>query len=303
MIENPYAPLVATKKVNHQQKASYSFWNIAWQRLQRNPLAIFALASLIFIVMFASIGPYICPHKYFEINLTHKNLLPCASHWLGTDDLGRDLFARLAKGTGISLIVGCIAALLDLFIGIGWGAVAAFIGGRCDAILMRFVDILETIPYLLIIIGLIVVLEPGIKAIIIAMVITSWIPTARIVRAQILKTKHQNYVIAAKTLGAGFLHILRQHLLPSTIGPLIVTMTLTIPLAIFTEAILSFLGLGIQTPIASLGTLANDGLESLRFHPWHLLLPATLITWMILSFTCLSDQLKLSFDPKILTRK
>ena len=237
-------------------------------------------------------------YTYFDINLAIKNSPPCIHHWLGTDDLGRDLFTRLCFGIRISLFVGFAAALIDLVIGVSYGALSAFCSPRIDDLLMRLTDILSTIPDLLICIALTVVLGSGVSSIIVAFIVIGWIPMARIVRSKIREARHAEYVLAAKAMGAGPLYILKNHLIPSSAGPMVVTVALTVPLAIFTEAILSFLGLGVQIPIASLGSLAHDGLTSMRYYPWRLFFPSIAISCIILSFNMLGDVLRDVFDPK-----
>jgi oligopeptide transport system permease protein len=272
--------------------------SLAYSRLKLDKRGLFALGTLTFLVLFALIGPFISGNTYYEINLLGRNLPPSTSSWFGTDGLGRDFFTRCCYGIRISLFVGIAAAFIDLVLGIWYGAFAALRGGRTDELMMRAVDIIETIPYLLLIVTLIVVFGSGVGSIIMALILTSWIPIARIVRTQILSLKNSEFVLAARTMGAGSCHLLTKHLLPGTIGPILVTMTLTIPLAIFTEAILSFLGLGIQVPAASLGSLASDGVAAMRYHPWQLFLPALFISLIILSFNILGDVLRDAFDPK-----
>jgi ABC-type dipeptide/oligopeptide/nickel transport system permease subunit len=257
-----------------------------------------SLAILSFFILLSLFGPMISGHTYFDIDLAIKNSPPCIHHWLGTDDLGRDLFTRLCFGVRISLFVGFAAALIDLVIGVSYGALSAFCSPRIDDLLMRFTDILSTIPDLLICIALTVVIGSGISSIIVAFIVIGWIPMARIVRSKIRETRHAEYVLAAKAMGAGPLYILKNHLIPSSAGPMVVTVALTVPLAIFTEAVLSFLGLGVQVPIASLGSLAHDGLTSMKYYPWRLFFPSIAIGCIILSFNMLGDTLRDAFDPK-----
>jgi oligopeptide transport system permease protein len=257
------------------------------------------MVALVLLLCFAVFGPIICPHSYYETNLALKNSPPTSQFWFGTDDLGRDLFARTACGARISLFVGICAALIDLVIGVLWGGMAALSGGKIDNLLMRMADILYAIPYLLVVIMLMVVLGSGLIPILIALTITGWIGMARIVRGQFLQLKEQEYIQAAKALGASKARILFKHLLPNAMGPIIVTMTITIPIAIFTEAFLSFLGLGVQAPIASWGTMASDGLPAMRYYPWRLFFPAVFISVTMLAFNVVGDALRDAIDPKL----
>jgi len=277
---------------------SPSFWGGVYRRLYCNRAAFASLVILVLLAMLAITGPLLSSHTYFETNLTQKNLVPTRDSWFGTDDLGRDMFTRICYGARISLFVGITAASIDLIIGVLWGGIAAFAGGRVDTLLMRIADILYAIPYLLIVIMLMVVMGTGLVPIIIALTITGWINMARIVRGQIFQLKEQEYILAATALGAGRRRILFKHLIPNVMGPIIVTMTLTIPTAIFTEAFLSFLGLGVQAPMASWGTMANDGLPAMRYYPWRLFFPAAFISITMLSFNLLGDGLRDALDPK-----
>jgi oligopeptide transport system permease protein len=226
-------------------------------------------------------------------------LAPGGPFWFGTDELGRDLFVRCCWGLRISLLVGITASLLDLVIGVLFGSIAALAGGRVEESMMRLADILHAIPYLLIVILLMVILGPGLTSLILALALTGWISMARIVRGQVLQLKQQDYVTAAISLGASPGWILRKHLIPNAMGPILVTLTLTIPAAIFAEAFLSFLGLGVQAPIASLGAMASDGLAALRYYPWRLFFPAFFLTLVMLSFNVMGDGLRDAFDPKV----
>lgn len=212
--------------------------------------------------------------------------------------MGRDLFTRVAIGASLSLFVGIIAGVIDLIIGSLYGSVAALSGGNLDEIMMRFCDLLYSLPSLLITILLLVVIGPGISSILIALTILGWITMARIVRAQVLKLKNQEFILAEEALGASFFRILFKHILPNAVGPMIVTLTFTVPAAIFTEAFLSFLGLGIQAPVASLGTMASDGLPALSYYPWRLFFPACLISLAILGFNLIGDGLLDALNPR-----
>lgn len=262
-----------------------------WQRLKQNRMALGALTYLAMLIMLAIAIPFLSPYTYYDIDLSLKNQSPSAAHWFGTDDLGRDIFTRVWYGSRISLFVGIAAATIDLFIGTLWGGIAALAGKRTGEVMLRIVDILSAIPSLLIIISLIVVIGSGLHTIIIALSLLGWITMARVVRGQLMQLKQQPYVLAAWALGASFWRVLFRHLFPNASGPIIVTLTLTIPSAIFTEAFLSYLGLGVQAPIASWGTMASEGLPALEYYPWRLFFPAAFISMTMLSFNLLGDGL------------
>ncbi len=258
-----------------------------------------ALFMLGILILLAILAPFFSSYTYYETRLELKNQPPSYTFWFGTDELGRDLFTRCWWGARISLFVGISASLVDLAIGVFYGAIAGLLGGKKDEWMMRLADVLYSIPYLLVVILLMVVIGPGLFTIILALTITGWINMARIVRGQILQIRQLDFVKAAYAMGASSGRILLQHLIPNAMGPIIVTVTFTIPTAIFAEAFLSFLGLGVQAPIASWGTMANDGLAALRYYPWRLLFPASLISLTMLSFNLLGDGLRDAFDPRL----
>ncbi|WP_370224732.1 ABC transporter permease [Cytobacillus sp.] len=280
-------------------KPSLSFWKDVFIRFRKNKLALFGLVLLGLLIFMAIFGPYMTPYDYASNDLGNKNQPPSSEHWFGTDDLGRDVFARTWEGARISIFIGVAAAVIDLIIGVLWGGIAGYKGGRTDEGMMRFADILYGVPYLLLVILLMVVLGQGLSTMIIAMSITGWINMSRIVRGQVLSLKNQEYVLAAKTLGANTSRIMGKHLIPNSMGPILVTMTLTIPSAIFTEAFLSFIGLGLTPPIASWGTMANDGLPAMRYYPWRLFFPATFICLTIFAFNVVGDGLRDALDPRM----
>ncbi|QVL56897.1 MAG: ABC transporter permease [Simkaniaceae bacterium] len=278
-----------------------SYWKDAWKRLRSNRPALLGLFVLIFFIVSAIIIPFISGHTYYETHLALKNQSPSSRFWFGTDELGRDLFTRIWWGARISLFVGIAAAVIDMAIGVFYGAFAGLIGGKTEEFMMRFSDILYSLPHLLIVILLMVIMKPGVTTIIVALTITGWINMARIVRGQILQIKQNDFVVAAYMLGASKWRVLFRHLIPNSIGSIITTMTLTIPAAIFTEAFLSFLGLGVQAPIASWGTMASDGLSALRYYPWRLFFPAIFISITMLSLNLLGDGIRDAFDPRLRT--
>ncbi|MCY9661810.1 ABC transporter permease [Paenibacillus chondroitinus] len=276
-----------------------SFWQEAWIRLRANKLAMAGLMIIIVMALLAIVGPHLTDQSYSKQVLLDANQKPSAAHWFGTDELGRDVYARILYGARISLFIGLMAAFIDLVIGIIYGGIAGYLGGRIDNIMMRFVDLLYGIPYLLVVILLMVVMGPGLLTIIVALSATGWIGMARIVRGQVLSLKSSEYVLAARTLGGGAGYIIRKHLLPNAIGVIIVQVTFSVPSAIFAEAFLSFLGLGIQPPLASWGVMANDGLSTiLSGQWWRLFYPAFFISITMLAFNLVGDGLQDAFNPK-----
>src|SRR5699024_7208516 len=249
---------------------STSFWKDAVRRFRKNKLAMFGIVVIVLLAIMSTIGGWISGYTYYDTDLIGSNESPSFEHWFGTDDLGRDIFARTWFGARISLFIGLMAALIDLVVGVIWGAVAGFVGGRTDEYMMRIADVLYGVPYLLVVILLMVILPQGLWTIILAMTITGWIGMARIVRGQVLQLKNEEYVMASKTLGAKNSRLLWKHVIPNTLGPIIVTLTLTVPQAIFTEAFLSYLGIGVKQPLASWGTMSSDALPAMQYEPYQL---------------------------------
>ena len=270
-------------------RESLSAWQDAMMRLRKNKLAMTALIVLIFITFAAIFAPMFSEFNYYSNDYLATNEAPSLTHWFGTDDLGRDMFVRTWYGARISLIVGLIAAVIDLFIGVIYGGIMGFFGGRIDSIMNKFSEILYSIPYLLVTILLLVVMEPSLPTIIIALTITGWINMSWIVRGEIMQLKSREFILASRSMGADWRRLLFRHLLPNAIGPIIVTVTLSVPNAIFAEAFLSFLGLGVQAPVASLGSMINDALTAWLVYPWRLLFPAGLISLIMLSFNIFGD--------------
>ncbi|MBP2242439.1 dipeptide transport system permease protein [Cytobacillus eiseniae] len=292
-----------TKNENEAEavvRPSLSYWQDAWRRLLKNRLAMAGLIFLILLIFMAIFGPLISPHSVEEQRLANQNMPPSSEHWFGTDELGRDVFSRTWLGARISLFVGAVAALIDFIIGVIYGGVAGYKGGKTDHLMMRFVEILYGLPYLLVVILISVVMGPGLFTIIFALSVTGWVGMARIVRGQVLQIKNYEFVLASKTFGTKTSRIIKKNLLPNTMGPIIVQMTLTVPSAIFAEAFLSFLGLGIQPPFASWGSMANDGLSTiLSGHWWRLFFPAFFISLTMFSFNVLGDGLQDALDPRL----
>ncbi|CAG9619280.1 ABC transporter permease [Sutcliffiella rhizosphaerae] len=281
-------------------RPSLSYWQDAWRRLLKNKLAMAGLVFLVLLTIMAIFGPIFSPHSVTQTNLPNQNQAPSSTHLFGTDELGRDVFTRTWYGARISLFVGLMAALIDFLIGVIYGGVAGYKGGRTDNAMMRVVEVLYGLPYLLVVILLMVVMGPGLLTIIIALTVTGWVGMARIVRGQVLQIKNYEFVLASKTFGTKTSRIIRKNLLPNTMGPIIVQMTLTVPAAIFAEAFLSFLGLGVQAPYASWGVMANDGLSTIiSGHWWRLFFPAFFISMTMFAFNVLGDGLQDALDPKL----
>ncbi|WP_340025158.1 ABC transporter permease [Paenibacillus sp. FSL K6-1096] len=281
------------------QRESLSAWRDSWERLRQNKMAMTALGVLGLIVLAAIFAPFFSKFNYYSNDLLATNKPPSSEHWFGTDDLGRDIFVRTWYGARISLIVGLAAAAIDLFIGVIYGGIMGFFGGRVDNIMNKISEILYSIPYLLVVILLLVVLEPSLGTIILALTITGWITMSWIVRGEIMQLKNREFVLASRSMGAGSKRLLFKHLLPNAVGPIIVTITLSVPNAIFAEAFLSFLGLGVQAPVASLGSMINDSLTGWLYYPWRFLFPAILISLTMLSFNIFGDGLRDALDPKL----
>lgn len=292
------------KKVDVIVRPSIGYWKDAWNRLKSQKIAIISLIAIIVIVLAAIFIPMTSKFNYAENNLGMTNMKPSAEHWFGTDQLGRDIFVRVFYGARYSLTIAVVAAVINLVIGVLYGGIAGFFGGKVDNILMRIVDVLYSIPLTIYVIILMTILNKpgsggsGLWTIILALSISYWIGMARIVRGDVLQLKQQEFVLAAKALGASNIRILIRHLIPNCIGSIMVTITLLIPEAVFTEAFLSFIGLGLVPPKASLGTLANEAMQAIYTYPSQLLFPAVMICLIILSFNLFGDGLNSALDPK-----
>lgn len=281
-------------------RPSMTYWQDAWRRLKKNKVAIVSLVLLAIMCVMVVIGPWIARFEYNIGDSAVLNSKPNGTHWFGTDSLGRDLFARIWVGGRISIAIGLIGAVVDTVVGVMYGGVAGFKGGLVDDIMMRIVEILGSIPYLVLVILIRVIFNKGgIFPLVLAMTITGWTGMARLVRGQILQIKEQEYVLAAKALGANTSRIIAKHLVPNTLGVMIVAITMDIPSFIFGEAFLSFLGLGIQSPMTSWGALASSGQQQMMFYPYQLIFPALAISIVMLSFQLFGDGLRDALDPKL----
>ncbi len=301
-----FAPaLTDTKAAETIKRPSIKYWPDVWRRLKMNKLAMSGLVLIGIFVIMSIIGIHINGFSYFEQDLDSINLKPGAQHWFGTDELGRDLFTRIWLGARYSLFIGVMAAAIDFLIGVIYGGVAGMASKRIDNLMMRIAEVIYSIPYLLIVILLSVVFSQSgqgtsLFILILAMSLTGWVPMAILVRGQVLQLKESEYVLAAESLGADKKWILAKHIIPNTLGPILVNVTLTIPRAIFAEATLSFLGLGIQPPKSSLGSLANEGLAGLAVgNEYQILIPAIFISLIMFAFNVLGDGLRDALDPRL----
>ena len=264
----------------------------AWRRLKKNKAAMFGLVVLGVLIVLSILGPWITPYSYSEQNLELGPSAPSPAHWLGSDLFGRDLLTRILYGSRISLAVGFIASFVALIIGVSWGALAGYLGGRIDVLMMRTVDVLYALPFTIFIILLMVVFGNNIILLFLAIGAVEWLTMARIVRGQVLHVKQQGFVEAAVSLGLTRFQIIAKHVLPNVLGTVIVYTTLTVPNVILLESFLSFLGLGIQPPQSSWGLLISYGVETMEEYPWLLIFPATVLSLTLFSLNFLGDGLR-----------
>ncbi len=267
-------------------------------RLRNNKMAMMGLCVLLFFIVIALLTPFIAPYTYEGQNLELGATAPSAQHWLGTDSLGRDQLTRIMYGSRVSLMVGFIATAVALLMGVLWGATAGFIGGRLDAIMMRIVDALFALPFTIFIILLTVIFGSSMVLLFVAIGAVEWLTMARIVRGQVLSIKQQEFVEAAVSMGLSPWQIITRHLIPNVLGPIIIYTTLTIPSVILLESFLSFLGLGIQPPQSSWGSLISSGVETMEEYPWLLIFPGLALSLTLFSLNFLGDGLRDALDPR-----
>lgn len=290
---------MSTAEANLQQTEGASLWTDAWRRLAQNRMAVIATIIFGVILLLCLIGPLLLAQHSGETNdLANTFKKPSISHWFGTDDLGRDLFVRTLEGGRISLAVGFLATGVSLMIGVVYGSIAGYIGGRTDAFLMRIVDILYSLPFTIFVILLMVMFGRNFILLFVAIGFVEWLTMARIVRAQIMALKDTEFVEAARALGYGNFRIIFSHLLPNILGPVIIYASLTVPAVMLLEAVLSFLGLGVQPPMSSWGLLIKDGAEKIDVYPWLLIFPALFFSATLFSLNFIGDGLRDALDPK-----
>lgn len=276
-----------------------TYWQDAWRRLKMNKVAMAGLILLIIFIIMSLVGPMMTPYDAYTNDLSNAHQPISAEHWFGTDALGRDVWARAWVGARVSLMIGFVAAFIDTVIGVIIGGIAGYFGGKADMLIMRFIDVMIAIPSMIFIVLIMVIVGQGIIPIILSFAITGWLGMARLVRGQVLQLKEQEYVMVARTLGANAGRIIFKHLIPNSLGVIIVNLTMCIPQAIFTEAFLSFIGIGVKAPTPSWGLLASDGANVLRAYPMELVIPAMLISLTMLSLNLLGDGLRDALDPKM----
>ena len=284
-------------------KPSITYWQDAWRRLKKNKLAMSFLFFLGFGLFIAVFGQFLTKYTYYEQDTAMRFLNPIkgfsSGHILGTDSLGRDLFARIAQGIRVSMQLAVIVASICVIIGTIYGSIAAYFGGYIDMIMVRFIEIIISIPSMIYIILLMVILGNSIKTIIIALSLTRWLGYALLVRGEVLKIKENEYVMASTALGANFWWIITKHLIPNTLSVIIVKLTMDIPSIIFSEAFLSFIGLGVPIPAASLGNLVSDGFKEINSYMYLFMIPAVTISLITLSFNIIGDALSDALNPKL----
>ncbi|EUJ46729.1 oligopeptide ABC transporter permease [Listeria riparia] len=312
-------------------RPSLTFMQDSWIRIRKNKAALVSMIVLAIIIVMSFVGPLISGYTFSEQTTSQASLPPKVQgfenmpfwngkqniggeevdvykqknvpedtyYWFGSDTLGRDQFTRVWKGTQISLFIGLVAAFFDLIVGVTYGMISGFSGGRVDNVMQRILEVASAIPNLVVVILMLLVLDPGIMSIIIAIAMTSWITMARVVRGQVLKLKDQEFVLASKTLGGSTPSILFKHLLPNLSGVIIINVMFSIPSAIFFEAFLGFIGLGIPAPMASLGTLISEGYKTLQVLPYMVLYPTLVLCIIMIAFNLIADGLRDAFDPKM----
>ncbi len=298
--EELFTDLPEEEKFSEQiNRPSISYWKNAWMKIRRDKLAMIGLVFIILMILFAIFVPMFSPYTYEQQDHSALYQPPSAQHLMGTDMFGRDQFTRIAYGARISLTIGLVSAAVNMVIGALYGGIAGFFGGKVDMIMMRVVDVFASVPSLLYIILIMLFLGSNLRSILIAICLTYWFGTARQTRAQILSIREQDFALAAKVTGETDLQILVRHLIPNSIGPIIVSVTFLVPSAIFEEAFLSFIGIGITVPVASWGTLANDGMKVMGMYPYLMIFPALAISLTMFALNFLGDGLRDALDSRL----
>lgn len=295
-----FLPISAEERSNAEtMRPSRTYWSDVWSRLKDDRLAVFGLCVIVAVILFAVFAPMFSHYEYDGMDFNVSNDPPTLAHWFGCDMFGRDLFVRVAYGARISLAVGFLASIISLFIGVIYGGISGYKGGKIDDVMMRVVDVIYSVPAMIYVILLMVVVGPGLKSIFITLGISYWAPMARMVRAEVMRLKNEEFVTAARVTGASSARILFRHIIPNAMGAVLVTLTFSVPGAIFTEAFLSFVGLGVSAPMASWGVLCSESVPAMAIYPWQLFFPAGAISITILAFNFLGDGLRDALDPKL----
>lgn len=288
-----------TDELNKISRPSLTYWKDAWIRLRQNKIAMLGLGIIILYIILAILGPHMTKYGYLVTDSDHTDAAPSKLHWLGTDPLGRDMWARVWMGARVSLTIGFAVTFINQFIGIVVGGISGYYGGKVDMVFMRIIDVLYGIPSLIVAILVMMVRGADVSSLIIAMIIVGWIGSARMVRGQVLQLKNQEYVMAVKVLGGSSFRIIAKHLMPNILGLIITNITMAVPGNIFQEAFLSYIGLGVQPPNPSWGQLAKDGQQNFMIYPWEMIIPAFFISTTMLSLNLLGDGLRDALDPRM----
>jgi oligopeptide transport system permease protein len=295
---NALGETIAAEQALEEAERGTSLWGDAWHRLGKNKMAVMSALILILIALAAFIGPLFLAQSYETQNLQLGATPPGARHWLGTDTLGRDLFVRILYGGRVSMSVGFCATAVALVIGVLYGAISGFLGGKIDLLMMRVVDIIFALPFTVFVILLMVFFGRKFVLLFVAIGAVQWLTMARIVRGQVLSLRHQDFIEAAKALGLSKPRIIFRHMIPNALGPIIVYATLTVPAVMLLEAFLSFLGLGVQPPMSSWGVLIKEGAEVMEEFPWLLIYPGLILALTLFSLNFLGDGLRDALDPR-----
>ena len=296
-------------QAEHIEKPQVSYWKDVVRRFFSNKVAILSVAVLAVLIVMAIVGPFLSPYNYRTTDVAsvsdklaevgREALGPDREHWFGVDTLGRDLWARVWMGTRYSLMIGFVAAIVQAIIGVMVGCVSGYCGGMVDVVIMRIVDILDSIPYLIYVIIIMIIFGSGLLPIMLALTLTGWLSMARMVRGQILTLKSEDYILAARNLDTKAVSIMLKHLIPNCMGIIIVSLSMAIPNAIFSEAFLSFLGIGLAAPLTSLGQLISTGIQEMQNYPYQLIIPSAVISLLMLSLQLIGDGLRDAVDPKL----
>lgn len=284
---------------NQIVRPSESYWKGVWRRISRDPMAIFCVALLVVLILLAVFAPMFSPYEYDHTSLTEGNLAPSAEHWFGTDGSGRDLWTRVWVGARVSLAVGIVGAIIPFFLGMVIGSVAGWFGGWVDMLIMRIIDVGLCIPPMIYIILILVYFGGGAQAIVIALAVMNWMGPARGYRGRVLQFKNREFTLAARTLGASPARVIFRHILPNILGNIVISLTSFVPSAIFMEASLAFIGLGINPPMTSLGQLASDGVALYRTYFYQFAIPSLVISLIIFAFFMFGNRLRDALDPQL----